>query len=278
MKKIKYILIFLLSLNSLSLSQPIPFPDIIIPDYNNIKEFPKQNNINQIPNEIVLVDGKKYNIDYSWVNAEIYTPENKSSTKITNISSEKKYPVLILMHGCNGINNHVRDWAYFFNSFGYAVILPNSLAIPGRSSWCNVSTKTFDESKGQIAYKIRSTEAAYTMAKLQDFSWVDKKKIFIMGHSEGGVALNFITDERFKGIIFSGSPCNVSYYMRNSKIPILAINWTKDTWIGHLGLCKDNWGEQINATQVILEGSGHDTAYSEIAQNGVKDFLKKYSK
>jgi len=57
MKKIKYILIFLLSLNSLSLSQPIPFPDIIIPDYN-IKEFPKQNNINQIPNEI---DYKIYN-------------------------------------------------------------------------------------------------------------------------------------------------------------------------------------------------------------------------
>jgi len=33
--------------------------------------------------------------------------------------------------------------------------------------------------------------------------------------------------------------------------------------------CKDNQGEQINATQVILEGSGHDTAYSEIAQSSV---------
>lgn len=263
---------------NLSFAQTLPFPDVVIPDYNNIKEFPKQQGLSQIPNEIVSIDGKKYNIDYSWKNAEIYTPENKSNTKINNISLEKKYPVLILMHGCNGINAHVRTWANFFNSFGFVVVLPDSLAIPGRAVWCNPSTRTFDESKGQIAYKIRSTEAAYAMAKLQDFPWVDKKNIFIMGHSEGGAALQFITDERFNGIIFSGNPCKISYYMRNSKIPILAINWTNDTWVAHLGLCKDNWGEQKNATQVILEGSGHDTAYSEIAQNGVKDFLKKYSK
>lgn len=275
MKKIEFIIVYFLFFTQLSFSQPIPFPDIIVPDYNNIKEFPKQSSQGQIPNEIVRVGNKTYNVDFSWKKAEIYTPENKSNqTKIEDIQSQKKYPTLILMHGCNGIKNTERHWSTLFNEMGFVTILPDSFAIPGRTSGCG-SNYTISGNY-EVINKIRRTEATYVIAKLQEKDWVDKNNIFIMGHSEGGNAMTFLTDERLKGIIFSGNPCKISYYMRNSKIPILAINWSNDPWVGSMGLCKDNWGDQVNATQIILEGSGHETSSNEIAQISVKNFIKKY--
>jgi dienelactone hydrolase len=279
-KLILLFLFFLLIVNNLSLPQRVSAQELVIPflDYPNIKEYFKPNRTNQITNEIISVEGKEYNIDYSWKNVEIYTPENNLNKKIENIKFEKKFPVLILMHGCTGINANIRLWASFFNSIGFVVILPNSMEIPGRGQWCNEMLKEFDMNKVGVAYKVRSAEASYVMEKIQNFSWVDKRNIFIMGHSEGGLASYFVTDERYSGIIFSGNPCKISHYMHNSKIPILAINWTNDTWVAHMGLCKDNWGQQKNATQILLEGKGHVTVHHQVAKDSVKEFIAKNTK
>jgi dienelactone hydrolase len=216
--------------------------------------------------------GVEYDVTHTWRNAKIIEPGSIFSKSLDSLDTKTPTPTILLMHGCSGI--YEGDWASFFKSKGYVVVMPDSFAIPNRKSNCDTKTKkTFGNIPTQI---LRNLEAEYAMTQLQTMPWVDKKNIFIMGHSEGGIAAWQTNDKKFNGIIVSSYHCYGG--TTESSIPILAINFENDPWIGWYGHCKNNWGQRKNATQIIIKGEGHNTFGYDEVMIGVDEFIKKYSK
>ena len=211
----------------------------------------------------------KYDVTKTWNKAYVYVPGKISKKRVIKFSSNSKYPVVILMHGCSGIKGAIERWSLYLKSLGFAVIVPNSFAIPKRKSNCDATKKT--SGLGVPVHLLRDLEAVYALKQVSKLDWTDKNNIFLMGHSEGGIAASLAVDNILKGIIITGYHCYGG--VPDTEIPILAINFEKDPWIKWKGYCQKNWGDRKKSKQIILKGTGHDSSRSEIAKKEVKQFV-----
>lgn len=227
----------------------------------------------------VAESAQPFDIAKSWEKAVVYVPSSFFPKSTDTIEVDSPKPVLILMHGCGGISDHERRWADYFKSLGVIVVMPDSFAIPGRQKNCDSSSNTTNLNIAPV-HQLRPAEAEFAMEKIKGSVWADKKNIFLMGHSEGGIATHLTPDLGFRGIIISGFVCSIRGGIRaRSDIPVLAINWEKDPWFSRPGKpnlkCSDRrmWLRRSNASELILPGSGHATGYEFAARQAAKDFL-----
>ncbi len=86
---------------------------------------------------------------------------------IADLRLDKKYPVVIYLHGCGGItsSNDTR-WGKFLSEMGFVVILPDSLARPGRISNCDTSAKK-TSNRFPMAIPYREQEIFYSINELK---------------------------------------------------------------------------------------------------------------
>jgi hypothetical protein len=221
-------------------------------------------------------------VEKSWEKGVAFIPNQLFSKSPTNITVEKIFPVVIFMHGCTGIGQEERAWANLISKSGVIVILPDSLARPGRVSNCNPTTH-----KSTLAFpnadKFRQEEISYALSIVYASLWADKNNIFLMGFSEGGRASALSNHNGFKGKIITGWTCTHIYSdwhgIGGSKsMPVLAIAHLNDPWRGGVmnqARCIDQSEGFTNFTQVDLEGFGHATSSNIKARESVKDFLNK---
>jgi dienelactone hydrolase len=228
-------------------------------------------------------DLSEYEIPKTWEKAVVYVPNNFFSTSVDSVKVEKPLPTVILMHGCGGITDHERRWADFIKSEGFIVVMPNSYAMPNRKQNCDPKTHTKHELVP--VNDLRPAEAVYAMTKLKEQTWVDSQNIFLMGHSEGGMAAYLTPELGFKGVIISGFPCTIRGGVRADRsTPLLAINWEKDPWFAkadrHTRQCSETplWRKRTNASELVLNGIGHATAYEASARETVGKFFKQWIK
>jgi len=96
-----------------------------------------------------------------------------------------KLPLIVYFHGCGGILNasigHLR-WLKELDEF--VVIAPDSFARE-RPEYC-FSDYTVDRSLTSEVTQMRKFEAVYALNVVAKLPWVDKRNIFLMGHSQGG--------------------------------------------------------------------------------------------
>jgi dienelactone hydrolase len=221
-------------------------------------------------------------VDQSWKKASVYTPGAFLSKSTDGLALDKKYPVVIYMHGCTGITNH-NDlaWAKYIAEMNFVVVVPDSMARKSRLSNCDPrqkgNTATFPQ-----AHDYRQEEIKFALSQLKSAEWADQKNIFLMGHSEGGLASARSTYSDFKGIIISGWTCTIMRIPRlhgiysPKNIPILAIAYLDDSWFKgkpNEGRCIDQ-ADGRRVIQVDLVGSDHDTFSNSNAKNAVTTFLK----
>jgi hypothetical protein len=111
------------------------------------------------------------------------------------------------------------------------------------------------------------------MSQLQTMKWADKQRIFLMGHSEGAMAVTRTPDMGFKGVIVAGFICSLGV-MASANTPILAISWSSDPYFQNRGFqCDSQWGARDNGKLVLLQGHGHGTVSSVEARRAVISFL-----
>jgi dienelactone hydrolase len=223
-------------------------------------------------------------VELSWERAQVYVPGSFSSQNINDLKLEKPHPVVIYMHGCMGIDpNHDVSWARFIADKGYVVVMPNSMARPGRVPGCDPRASR-PTNRFPKRYEYRKQEIEYAQKQLKAVDWWDKKNLFLMGHSEGGQAAAIFRHENFNGIIISGWTCtNRGHPSFNGifsprKIPVLAVAHYMDPWFmgtGAQGRCADHAGWGRDFTQVDLPGVGHST-YGSTANVAVSAFLDKH--
>jgi poly(3-hydroxybutyrate) depolymerase len=219
-------------------------------------------------------------VEKSWERGIAYIPNQFFNKSPPDVVVDKKYPVLILMHGCTGITQEERSWANIISKLGFVVVLPDSFARPGRVANCNAQSQKSSWAF-PLAEKYRQEEISYILEKLQTVNWSDKNNIFLMGHSEGGRASALSSHSGIKGKIISGWTCGnglVNWYGINGEknMPMLAVAYLNDPWRGGLlnrARCSDYAQDIISFTQINLDGQGHATSSNYVAKDHVKNFL-----
>ena len=89
------------------------------------------------------------------------------------------FPAVVLMHGCHGVSDSNLQWAEWFRARGYVALVVDSWTPRGIGNGCRPgpdipSTQRFDDAVGALRW-------------LQARPYVDRRRIGIMGWSNGGV-------------------------------------------------------------------------------------------
>lgn len=225
-------------------------------------------------------------IEEAWTKAHVYLPNSWFPKRPRDVALDNPLPVVVYLHGCDGIDTaHDSAWAKFIASLGYAVVMPDSMARPYRVPNCDDRLKKATN-KFPLALAYREHEIDLAWQKLQNYDWVRKDKIFLMGHSEGGVAVAHNKSDRFIGLIISGWTCtsrgrgHFSGIMASKNIPVLAISNKNDIWFQGTNLkgqCSEHSANRVDFTQIDLTniGSEHSTYQSSSARAAVSSFLKR---
>lgn len=221
-------------------------------------------------------------VEYSLERAPVLMPFTGSRITFAEIKLDKPTPVMIYLHGCGGINPYhdLYGWGEYIAKMGFLVILPDSFSRPNRIANCNSATKQFGTFPQVWDY--RQQEISYTLENLKNIKNVDQNAIFLMGHSEGGVAAAQNNNDKFKGVIISAWTCSirVSGLMSARETAVLAMGHTKDSWHDTpalRGRCID-FANGRKVTQLDLEGYGHDTFVEQQAKIAAFKFLKENTK
>ena len=110
----------------------------------------------------------------SWDKALVFSPERAEASAPAQLRTTKKYPTLILMHGCTGIEPGSEGaWAGFIRDMGFVVVVPDSLARADRGPSCD--SRIAQNFGGNAIHAMRLQEIDYAMAKVRESPWVDQQ-------------------------------------------------------------------------------------------------------
>lgn len=222
-------------------------------------------------------------LELSWEKSLVFSPGAFLAKTPSGLSLDQKYPAIIYLHGCTGItNDHDVLWARFLADQKFIVVMPDSMSRPNRKSNCDPRQQGGTNAFPQ-AYEYRQQEIAYAKERIQKSSWWDGKNLFLMGHSEGGIATAQSVHGGFNGLVISGWTCshrnNSSFDGIKSprEIPALAVAFLDDSWRKgkfNEGRCADK-SDGRHLIQVDLQGREHNTYQSRIARDSVVKFLNE---
>ena len=161
--------------------------------------------------------------------------------------------------------------------------MPDSMARPGRLTNCDPRLKKRTNTFPAV-YEYRQQEITYALEQTTASSWADKRNIFLMGHSEGGIAVAQSPHAEFAGKIISAWTCTdkndpaFDGIFSPKNLPVLAMASLEDEWrkgTPHEGRCANKAEGRLNFKQVDRQGSIHTTYDNVEARNAVKEFLEK---
>jgi dienelactone hydrolase len=224
---------------------------------------------------------KPENLKYSWLKAVVFEPDSVFPKSIDMLQTPSKYPVLIYLHGCGGLNEDSQAWGRTIKNLGFIVVQPDSFAIPGRKSNCDSKAQRGGLIKGFDVWRLRSFELQNALDELNKIDWVQKDQIFLMGHSEGALTASRTSVSGFKAVIASGYWCYEDLELKHGSSPFLFLNWQDDPWFRaksnerNPGICQKHADRRPGTQQVIIEGQGHPTSGSGKARLVVEEFLKQ---
>jgi dienelactone hydrolase len=181
-------------------------------------------------------------------------------------------PVVVFLHGCSGFTNDNYVWGQVLSRAGFLVIMPNSYARFDRTPNCDWRTYT-GGSNGQVSL-FRREEIRYALQQVKAMQ-PSPPKVFLMGHSEGGIATGAWFGGGFDGYVLSGTTCRVSNLP--SEAPTLIVGHESDPWFRDLtwDICEERAGGRPNTRLHRVAGHGHDSARDRRVQKEVVEFLKR---
>jgi dienelactone hydrolase len=222
----------------------------------------------------------------SYAQAIVYAPGGRGPMKPAQISEDRKFPVVVLLHGCAGIGSREQDahkWAAHIAAAGYLAILPDSLARNDRPASCDRKSRTVAMFPG--VFDMRRGEVEYAASQIRQAPWYDGRTLILMGYSEGAIVAVTSKLEGFTAVIATSWTCNIKFAfwldgisVANS-VPLLTLAHEKDPWFKHWifnGSCADRFEGRTDARHVAIPGEGHGTFRSPIARKAVSDFLGRF--
>ena len=120
----------------------------------------------------------------------------------------QRRPVILYLHGCTGHVYGVGPLARRLAGKGYITIAPASFARPGRREQC---TTTSANPQSPIIVT-REQEIRYARTQLERAPWVKQTHVYLMGQSEGGVAVAWSRAESFRARVVLAVSCTDPHY------------------------------------------------------------------
>jgi poly(3-hydroxybutyrate) depolymerase len=209
----------------------------------------------------------------SWQKGTAHVPGKFLTTSPDEIKTDKPLPVVLYLHGCDGIGKTDRRWASFLKDLGFIVVQPDSMK-RDRPISCDPAGRRGGLFPG--VYRLRLEEVSYAREQIAKAAWADGDKIFLMGHSEGGITVSLVTRDDFRGAIISAWHCGTTGLRTAAAIPILAIDHESDPWFAGVqgGGCAKHFGDRHKARMITLPGHAHDS-FEPPAKEALSGFLKE---
>jgi hypothetical protein len=198
------------------------------------------------------------------------------------ISSDKKIPLVIYLHGCDGIHLSVLKDMEFLVRNNYAVIVPDSFARNFRPKGCDPVTKKGGFFRGVLTMRLAEARHAHELAKT--LTWVDKQNIFMMGQSEGGITTARYARGGLAGKIIMGWTCHAGWpeyagIAGPKDEPIISFVASKESWLigkNRSGDCGSFMKFRPNSESIVVDVSTptHWVGYDPEVQEKILQFLK----
>jgi len=219
-------------------------------------------------------------LQLTWYNARVAFPDAlglgggagalNDPAVAARLAGADKQPVVIYMHGCTGIEGPDRALIKDIAQAGFVVVAPDSMARRYRPYQCS----TWDKRGGYnlFVFDFRQAEINYAIQELYQTGWADLDNLFLVGVSEGGLAVAHYRGDMVRARVITQWTCHGSTLVRGisapEETPILAIVRGDDPWYTgkdskQRGDCGAYFGDRPGSRSIVLEkGSDH---------NGIKD-------
>ena len=248
------------------------------------------------PSEMSEVDwSDPEELKRTWTSALVRIPNQNGgfiSTTIGKLSGKKEYnslfPTVIYLHGCSGVWRGTYLRADFFAESGFAVIAPVSFARKKYPQSCDPFT--YKAGMYRDTLKMRQFDAGYAIENAKKLNWVDKKNIFLIGLSQGGITTATFSSAKesmsVRARVIEGWTCHAGWEEYKgvhapANEPVLTLVGKYDPWFQNpwtRGDCGKFLNKQ-NGSKSIIFKNGHLSKRHELleykeVQQIVLDFLK----
>jgi poly(3-hydroxybutyrate) depolymerase len=120
-----------------------------------------------------------------------------------------KAPAVVYLHGCSGLDEISSATANFLAAAGYVVFSPDSFARTNKPVSCNVAAHESSLHRGVLA--LRQAEAAHAVAQVRRLPFIDGRRIYFYGFSEGAIAAATATGLSVRARIVEGWTCHAGW-------------------------------------------------------------------
>jgi dienelactone hydrolase len=211
----------------------------------------------------ITISGTPYWYVYPHTDVNAITNPVWSDVAATHIKPGAKAPAVLVLHGCSGISYGATEYRRYFIGSGYAVFEPNSFARPGR------------EACKRNALAGRTEEIRQALHEVQQLGWVQHEQVYLMGISEGGVAVAGWGKAGFAGHIILATDC-VDYTGRAplapAGLPVLAVVGGKDQYSNGASCKVDT---QIPGSKsIVIKNAEHGVSDLPETGKAIDDFLR----
>jgi len=198
------------------------------------------------------------------------TPRKPDWTQLAerDIKPGTKLPVVLYLHGCAGWSTQDDIYRDLLISEGYAVLMPDSFQRPNRKQ-CG--------KQGSLESRVvlRTEEVEFALGQISKLSWVDQKKVILMGYSEGGNTTDNWSKPGFAAHIIISSACTLvgGEPAAPPEVPVLAIVGEKDQHRPGLSCRIDR--TTGGSKSITIPGGPHGVAEYPETREAIKTFLRQ---
>ncbi len=237
-----------------------------------------------------LLSGPRPDLVMTWQRAWVALPGSQRAEILENVdfkarlgrlSPGRRWPVVLYMHGCDGMNN--QDVLTRLAAGGFVVIAPDSFARRYRPMQCDPVRRTGGVNR--FVYDMRMTELSFALDRLLKSEWVDKDNIYLFGTSEGAVPVALYRGDEPAGRILAQWTCHGASLIAGIEAPpdepILSIVRRDDPWYseavtrGQRGDCSAYFGDRPMSKSILLPGKGHQVL-NESTLATIIDYLHRW--
>jgi dienelactone hydrolase len=144
-----------------------------------------------------------------------------------------RYPTVIYLHGCAGIDSAALQSAAFLAAAGYAVLMPDGFARREKRRSCEPARHRGGLHRGVLAW--RQAEAMTALSEARGLPFVAPDALFLMGFSEGAVAAATLPATGARARVIEGWTCHAGWpeyqgLKAPAEEPVLALVAVEDPW------------------------------------------------
>ena len=182
---------------------------------------------------------------------------------------ERKLPVILYLHACNGLGVAFWKLAEHYAQQGYACFAPNSFSRGNRIRTC-----PRDAASGawRKTHWLRHQEISFAREQIRALRWVKQSHVYMIGFSEGGMVGHTSTEPDVRARVLLGMGCrNYNQRPRPASQPTLIIKAKHDPILKGSGLCLPNRHALSEAYEI--ESSVHEITHDPRVLNAIDRFL-----